>query len=62
MFFQRLHKKSDEELMCLVQQGNSDAMTELYQRYSGKLLRYFFRMLWKYESERGAGKIFSIRI
>jgi RNA polymerase sigma-70 factor, ECF subfamily len=50
MFFQRLHKKSDEELMHLVQQGNSHAMTELYQRYSRKLLRYFFRMLWKDEA------------
>jgi len=50
MFFQRLQKKSDEELMRLIQRGNSNAMTELYHRYSRKLLRYFFRMLWKDEA------------
>ncbi|HEY3402780.1 MAG TPA: sigma-70 family RNA polymerase sigma factor [Ohtaekwangia sp.] len=49
MFFKSLDKKSDEELMRLVQQGNSHAMTELYQRYSRNLLRYFYRMLWKEE-------------
>src|SRR6187402_604906 len=51
MFFNRLRKKNDEELMRLVQQGNSRAMTELYQRYSRNLLRYFYRMLWKEEAQ-----------
>lgn len=50
MFFNRLNQRTDEELMCLVQQGDSRAMTELYHRYSQRLLRYFYRMLWKKEA------------
>jgi RNA polymerase sigma-70 factor (ECF subfamily) len=46
MFF-NLKKKSDEQLMQLITEGNSRALTELYERYSVKMLRYFFRMLWK---------------
>lgn len=47
MFFTRIEKKSDEELMHRVQQGDARALTALYERYSAKLLRYFHRMLWK---------------
>lgn len=47
MFFSTIRNKTDEELMALVRLGNSDALAELYRRYSGALLRYFFRMLWK---------------
>lgn len=36
--------------MALVADGDSGALGELYHRYSGKLLRYFFRMLWKDEA------------
>jgi RNA polymerase sigma-70 factor (ECF subfamily) len=50
MFFNRLSKKTDEELITLVQQGDSRAMTELYHRYDHRLLRYFYRMLWKEEA------------
>jgi RNA polymerase sigma-70 factor, ECF subfamily len=50
MFFNRLENKSDEQLMLLVQQGRTEAMTLLYHRYAKPLLRYFFRMLWKKES------------
>lgn len=50
MFFKRLEDKTDEQLMVLVQQGHTDAMTLLYRRYAKALLRYFFRMLWKKES------------
>jgi RNA polymerase sigma-70 factor (ECF subfamily) len=49
MFINRLSKKTDEELVRLVQQGNERALTELYSRYSKKLVRYFHRMLWKDE-------------
>jgi RNA polymerase sigma-70 factor, ECF subfamily len=45
MFF-KLEKKSDEQLMQLVAEGNRRALTELYNRYSTKMFRYFFRMLW----------------
>lgn len=50
MFFNSISKKSDEELMSLVQLGDSKAMTELYRRYSSKLLRYFYRMLYRKEA------------
>lgn len=49
MFINILSKKADEELVRLVQQGNERALTELYSRYSRKLVRYFHRMLWKDE-------------
>jgi RNA polymerase sigma-70 factor, ECF subfamily len=51
IFRQRLGKKSDDELMQMLADGNSYALSELYARYSAKLLRYFFRMLWKDESK-----------
>ena len=47
MFFSNISKKSDEEIMTLVQPGNRAALTELYRRYSTPMLRYFHRMLWK---------------
>jgi RNA polymerase sigma-70 factor, ECF subfamily len=50
MFFDQLSKKTDEELMSLVQHGNSKAMSALYHRYSAKLLRYFYRMLYRKEA------------
>lgn len=46
MFFNH-RKKADEELMRLMQAGNNSAFTELYRRYSVKMVRYFYRMLWK---------------
>ena len=48
MFFRKkqdLH--SDEELMQSVHQGSEAALTEIYQRYSTPLMRYFTRMLWQ---------------
>jgi RNA polymerase sigma-70 factor (ECF subfamily) len=48
MFFRKkcsLH--SDEELMQKVHQGSEVALTEIYQRYSTPLMRYFTRMLWR---------------
>lgn len=35
--------------MVLLQKGDHDALSELYHRYSTKLLSYFFKMLWKDE-------------
>ncbi len=40
-------KLSDEELMTAIIKGDKRAFDELYQRYSGPLVSYFFRMLWK---------------
>lgn len=37
----------DEELMQLLQQGNRNAFSALYDRYAALLNRYFFRMLWQ---------------
>jgi RNA polymerase sigma-70 factor (ECF subfamily) len=36
---------SDEQLMQLVISGDSEAFNQIYQRYSQRLLYYFFRML-----------------
>ncbi|AYB32577.1 RNA polymerase sigma factor [Chryseolinea soli] len=47
MFFDRIGKKTDEELMQQVQRGDDRALTALYERYGTRLLRYFYRMLWK---------------
>ncbi len=38
-------KYSDEELMSLIGNGDSTYLKELYNRYSNKLLFYFYRML-----------------
>ncbi len=40
-------RKTDEELMRWVQRGDQKALTELYNRYGKKLVRYFHRMLWR---------------
>ncbi|MEM7368005.1 MAG: RNA polymerase sigma factor [Bacteroidota bacterium] len=37
--------RSDEELMRCVAQGEEEAFEVLYQRYSGKMLSYFYRLL-----------------
>jgi RNA polymerase sigma-70 factor (ECF subfamily) len=47
MFMKFRSSKTDEELMRLVQRGDQGALTELYKRYSKKLVRYFHRMLWR---------------
>ncbi|HYC86855.1 MAG TPA: sigma-70 family RNA polymerase sigma factor [Chryseosolibacter sp.] len=47
MLINRYKKKTDEELMRLIVQGEERAFTELYTRYSGMIVRYFHRMLWK---------------
>jgi RNA polymerase sigma-70 factor, ECF subfamily len=44
MFTNRLRKRSDEELITA---GDEKALTELYERYSTSMVRYFHRMLWK---------------
>ncbi len=40
-------RKTDEELMRWVQRGDERALTEIYNRYGKKLVRYFHRMLWR---------------
>ena len=37
--------QSDEQLMELIGRGKTPAFDELYGRYSGRLLRYFHKML-----------------
>lgn len=46
-FKKRLSIQTDEELMQKVRQGSEAALTEIYQRYSVPLMRYFTRMLWR---------------
>ena len=38
---------SDESLMIAISSGDKRAFDELYSRYSGPLLGYFMRMLWR---------------
>ena len=45
LFKQRCEKLSDEKLMELIQQGDTSAFDELYDRYGRRLLLYFFREL-----------------
>ncbi|MEM7162870.1 MAG: RNA polymerase sigma factor [Bacteroidota bacterium] len=37
----------DAQLMQLSAKGDEKAFSELYMRYSAKLMRFFFKMLWK---------------
>jgi RNA polymerase sigma-70 factor (ECF subfamily) len=46
-FLQNLRKKTDEELVLLIRNGNKEAFSELYSRYSVKLYNFFLRMLDK---------------
>ncbi|MCW5912261.1 MAG: sigma-70 family RNA polymerase sigma factor [Cyclobacteriaceae bacterium] len=46
LFKPKLARLTDEELMQKIGRGSEAALTELYQRYSASLLRYFTRMLW----------------
>lgn len=48
----RLFKKrhtdlGDEELMVLIAQRDTSAFEALYDRYSARILNYFYRMLWQ---------------
>jgi RNA polymerase sigma-70 factor (ECF subfamily) len=36
---------TDEDLMLFLQEGKSEALTELFHRYSDKLYHFFFKML-----------------
>jgi RNA polymerase sigma-70 factor, ECF subfamily len=52
MFFRKnLDSVSDEMLMRSVCNGDDKAFTALYNRYSGRMIRYFFRMLWQDENK-----------
>lgn len=43
---------TDESLMIAVTKGDKRAFNELYERYSGPLMGYFIRMLWR-DREKG---------
>lgn len=42
---------TDESLMQMIAQRDEWAFDELYQRYSSRMLRYFYRMLWQDEEK-----------
>lgn len=46
-FQPKYQNKSDEELMIMMKDRDQRAFGELYDRYSERLLNYFYRMLWK---------------
>ncbi|MBL4861825.1 MAG: RNA polymerase sigma factor [Crocinitomicaceae bacterium] len=43
----RYKEMTDESLMIAVSKGDKSAFDQIYHRYSGPLLGYFIRMLWK---------------
>lgn len=46
--FKQQHKAmTDEALMIAITNGDHNAFDELYHRYSGPLLGYFMKMLWR---------------
>lgn len=47
LFGKQYTEHSDEKLMQMIAEGDQQAFTELYERYSTRLLNYFYRMLWK---------------
>ena len=47
LFRQKHTSKTDEELMRAIQSGETRAFEIIYDRYSERLLNYFFRMLGK---------------
>ncbi|MEZ4887981.1 MAG: sigma-70 family RNA polymerase sigma factor [Chitinophagales bacterium] len=52
MFFKNKYKKSDDEkLMQWIRLGDAKAFDTLYERYSQRMLHYFYRMLGKNEEK-----------
>jgi RNA polymerase sigma-70 factor (ECF subfamily) len=52
MFAKNKYKsQQDESLMQLLKKGNTQAFDELYNRYSNRLLHYFYRMLGNNEEK-----------
>lgn len=43
--FTAYHKKSNEQLMILIQDGDHRAFSHIYDRFSGRLKGYFLKML-----------------
>jgi len=43
----RYKEMTDESLMIAISKGDKRAFNEIYERYSGPLLGYFMRMLWR---------------
>ncbi len=46
MLFRNYRKKTDEQLMILIQSGDHHAFSSLYSRYADRLNAFFYRMLW----------------
>lgn len=51
LFKQSVQNLTDEELMARVQSRDSRAFSVLYDRYSGRMVNYFYKMLWQ-DSEK----------
>jgi RNA polymerase sigma-70 factor, ECF subfamily len=47
LFHKNLNKHSDTELMLLLRNGSKEAFSVLYERYAGKLVKFFYRMFNK---------------
>lgn len=44
--FTAYHKKTNEQLMILVADGDHRAFSHIYDRFAGRLKGYFLKMLW----------------
>jgi len=47
LFSKNYKNIADEQLMVLVGKKDQQAFSELYDRYSDRLVNYFYRMLWQ---------------
>lgn len=61
LFGKKYQQLSDEELMNKSSDGDQRAFSEIYNRYSQKMMNYFYRMLWqdKEKAEDFTQEIFS---
>lgn len=51
IFGRKYHDQTDEELMKLIQKKDSGAFEEIYERYSQRIVNYFYKMLWQDEDK-----------
>lgn len=51
MLFTNYTKKTDEQLMISIQDGDHRAFSHLYDRYASRLNSFFYRMLWSDSSK-----------
>jgi RNA polymerase sigma-70 factor (ECF subfamily) len=51
IFGRKYNDRTDEELMGLIRKKDSRAFEEIYDRYSQRMVNYFYKMLWQDEEK-----------